>query len=82
MSFPTETDFSVGLEDGSVFYLGRVPGVAVLEVPVEWMRFCEVCNCEQRFVADMECPIGLVGRCSNCWDVRIAPYTRTVGEAS
>lgn len=56
--------------------------VASLATPVEWMRFCPVCNNEQIFVADRECSSGLVGRCSNCGDERIAPFTRTTSEVA
>jgi hypothetical protein len=77
MSFPAETSIdSAGLEDGG--FLGRE--LVVLEHPVEWMRYCEVCQSEQRFVADMECASGLIGHCANCGEGKRVPFTRTVGE--
>ena len=53
-----------------------------LEVEVEFMRFCERCDAETRFVADRLCAVGLVGECCACGDERIAPFTRTTGEAA
>jgi hypothetical protein len=82
MIFPTETPLtvSVGTEGGN--FASDQAKVAVLETAVEWMRWCSNCETEQRFVAEMECAIGLIGHCSNCGEEKIAPYTRTVGEAS
>jgi hypothetical protein len=51
-----------------------------LAVPVEWMRFCFVCDSEQIFVAGWECERGLVGCCLGCGDERIAPFTRMTSE--
>ena len=48
-----------------------------LDAPVEWMRYCERCESEQRFVADREAVAGLLGACSKCGEERIAPFTRT-----
>jgi len=57
--------------------------VATLPVPVEWMRYCLTCESEQRFVAGWEFDsYGLVGFCSGCGEERIAPFTRTIGEAA
>lgn len=80
MSFPTETscEYSAGLKDGT--FLGRE--VAVLERPVEWMRYCEACDGEKKFVAEMECATGLIGHCANCGDERLVPFTRSTGEAA
>ena len=78
-SLPTEpSSDSAGLEGGG--FLGRE--LAVLERPVEWMRYCEVCESERRFVADMECATGLIGHCANCGEERIAPFTRTTSEVA
>jgi hypothetical protein len=52
--------------------------MASLSVPVEWMRICERCGGEQRFVAGWVCKFGLVGCCAVCGEERIAPFTRTV----
>jgi hypothetical protein len=65
---------------GSVRDAGVVAGVAVLAVPIEWMRFCSVCETARRFVADRECMSGLVGRCSQCQDERVIPFTRSMPE--
>jgi len=51
-----------------------------LDCPVEWQRYCFVCDSEQRFVADRECLYGLVGCCSKCKAKRIAPFTRMNSE--
>ena len=65
---------------------GSVPGAALdfspLEVPVEWMRFCEVCECEERFVAGWICDRGLVGCCSGCGDERVLGFTRMNSEVA
>jgi hypothetical protein len=58
-----------------------VAGVEPLQIPIEFMRFCYACNREAIFVANHECPHGLIGRCSHCGDERIAPFTRTISEA-
>lgn len=54
-----------------------VPGVEWLSIRVEWMRYCPNCDGEHCFVANRRFAGGLIGRCSNCGDERIAPYTRT-----
>lgn len=72
-SLPTDTCDAVGLGDGT----DPGEGTAVLAVPIEWMRFCDVCESEQRFVADQECEFGLVGRCANCGEERFVRFTRT-----
>lgn len=76
MSFPTETscEYSAGLKDGTF------REVAVLERPVEWMRYCEPCDGEKRFVAEIECVSGLIGYCANCGEEGFAPFTRAIGE--
>lgn len=53
-----------------------------LDSPVQWMRFCYVCNGDHVFVADRVCNSGLVGTCSNCGDERIAPFTRVNSEVA
>lgn len=76
---PTEHALTVSLGLGDGTLLGRE--VAVLERPVEWMRYCEVCDGEKRFVAEMECQSGLIGYCANCGEEGFAPFTRAIGEA-
>ena len=73
---------SVGLEGGDT-----AKGVAALEISelspsVEWMRFCVVCDSEQRFVAGWICDLGLVGCCSGCGDERVLPFTRMNSEVA
>ena len=58
--------------------LSTLAGIEVLEVPVEWNRYCIKCDGEYLFVAKRICANGLIGRCSNCGDERIAPFTRTM----
>lgn len=53
------------------------PGIEPLNIPVEWMRYCEVCDAEQTFLARSRCSVGLIARCTKCGDERLAPYTRT-----
>jgi hypothetical protein len=57
-------------------------GIAVLETHVEWMRFCEICDSEQVFVAGWQCATGLVGCCLGCGNERVAPFTRTTSEVA
>lgn len=56
-------------------------GVAVLEIPIEWMRWCESCDSEQRFVAGWICDAGLVGCCAVCGAESVARFTRVNSEA-
>lgn len=54
-----------------------------LEVPVEFMRFCDgECLRERRFVHDKLCALGLIGHCTSCGVERIAPFTRVNSEAA
>jgi hypothetical protein len=68
---PVPPSWSVSLEDG-----GTYGGVAVLEIPRQDMRFCEVCECEQIFVAAWECEFGLLGCCLGCGAEQLVPYSR------
>jgi hypothetical protein len=72
----TSSFLSAGFEFGE--FLGR--GLAVLETPVEWQRFCDVCECDRRFLAEFVCADGLLCHCTMCLDQRIAPFTRTTTE--
>lgn len=51
-------------------------GFEPLHVPVEWMRYCDVCDLERIFVANTHCGHGLIAKCSHCGDERLAPFTR------
>lgn len=72
---PAPPSWSVSLEDG-----GR--GVAVLETPRQDMRFCEVCECEQIFVAGWECQFGLLGCCLGCGAEQLIPFSRVNSEVA
>ena len=50
--------------------------------PLEWMRYCPVCDSEQVFVATCFVANGLLGKCAKCDDERVVPYTRTNSEAA
>lgn len=76
---PTYSAVSSGRENG-VSTLGE--GIAVLDPRIEWMRFCAVCDREQRFVALLACERGLVGFCSSCGHEQIATFTRTNGQTN
>lgn len=56
--------------------------VEELSTPVEFMRFCPVCQSEQRFFADRYCAEGLIGGCVNCLTEGIAVFTRTNSEVA
>lgn len=75
LEIPTEI-----LEAGGVTVPLPTLPIATLDVPVEWMRFCQQCESEQRFVADRVCVHGLIGACTRCGDERIANFTRTTWE--
>lgn len=62
--------------------LPQYGALAVLDVPVEWMRFCPSCESVQRFVADREAAIGLVGSCSGCGAELFAPFSRATSDAA
>lgn len=51
-----------------------------LDISVEWMRYCETCEKEARFVAGKECCFGLIGECTGCGEERVAPWMRVNGE--
>jgi len=67
---------SLRLELQQVPTEARIAGVAPLDTPVEFMRYCYACDSDQLFIADRSCLTGLVGRCK-CGDERIVPFTRT-----
>jgi hypothetical protein len=46
------------------------------------MRFCWNCGGQRIFLPVYECEAGRVGVCLGCGDERIAPFTRTTGEAA
>jgi hypothetical protein len=66
---------SQSLEQQQPFGMAKV---TALEIPVEWMRWCGLCESEERFVATLEGKFGLIGCCSTCGNERIAPFTRAV----
>ena len=53
-----------------------------LDPSVEWMRYCDVCEREERFVAGWICDLGLVGCCSGCGDERVLPFSRMNSEVA
>jgi hypothetical protein len=55
-------------------------GVESLHIPIEWMRYCEVCQSDRRFVAYRRCDSGLIACCSKCGDERIAYLSRSEGQ--
>jgi hypothetical protein len=78
-SLPKPT--AAGLGDG-VRGSEAVPAVFVILDPVvEWMRYCDVCGSEERFVAGWECRYGLLGCCSTCGAEAVIPFTRANSEA-
>jgi hypothetical protein len=58
-----------------------VAGIEPLHIPVEWMRYCVVCESEQCFVAHERCANGLICSCSKCGDRRVVSFTRTNSHA-
>ena len=57
--------------------IGGVEPFEPLHIRVEWMRYCELCDSEQCFIADQRCETGLIAHCTKCGDRRLAPYSRT-----
>jgi hypothetical protein len=53
-----------------------LPGVEILRIPIEWMRYCGECDADRRFVADRRCLAGLIAVCTGCGDQRLAPFSR------
>lgn len=57
-----------------------LPDAELLESPIEFARYCAVCDSEQTFKADRILGVrGLVGSCSRCGDEKFVPFTRTTG---
>jgi hypothetical protein len=79
---PNSVSGEGGVSLGKTVVLELYPNLHILETSVEWMRFCDVCNAEHRFVANVRCSTGLVGCCSNCEEYGIAPFTRANSEAA
>jgi len=77
-----------GIEDGGVptaaaaHILPRPFAVLDLPTKVEFMRWCEVCQQIERFVAAWECTYGLVGCCLGCGDERVMLWSRTNSEVA
>jgi hypothetical protein len=57
-------------------------GIAVLDHPVEWMRFCTICAEPRRFVAEAQLLNGYYGECLGCGTKSVAPFTRAISEAA
>ncbi|HXM64460.1 MAG TPA: hypothetical protein VN950_26605 [Terriglobales bacterium] len=55
--------------------------IVALATPVEFMRFCEICDAEQIFVAAWQCEAGLLGCCLGCGEERLVRFSRVNGEA-
>lgn len=53
---------------------------ALLDVPVEWDRYCPTCEHERHFRAEKFCVRGLIARCSVCQEEIVARFTRTTAE--
>lgn len=72
---------ALSFQPGS-FESGAAPAVvAILDPPIEDMRYCEQCDGVTRCVAEVLCGSGHVFYCTRCGDERIAPYTREISEA-
>lgn len=69
---------SIGLGDGEFC---RGAGVAILEVPIEWNRFCDGCESVQLFIARERTASSLVAQCTNCSEWISVPLTRMESEA-
>jgi hypothetical protein len=57
----------------------QLDGIEIMGIPVEWMRYCEVCDSEQCFIANERCAVGLICHCTKCGDKRLVRFTRTGG---
>ena len=95
MPWPTETPcgatpLSVGVGDGErgspahrgLSAVPDLPPIFDLPTKVEFMRWCEVCEQVERFVAAWECMYGLVGCCLGCGDERVLLWSRTNSEVA
>jgi len=54
-------------------------GIEPLTIVVEWMRYCEECDGDRRFVAHWRCDVGLIAKCSTCGELRIVRVSRSEG---
>lgn len=81
LTIPADFVLAKRAVEGFVLPMHTLP-VANLEPPVEWMRFCRICDVERRFIADRVCVSGLIGCCVDCGDERIAPFTRVNSEVA
>lgn len=73
---------SVGFEGGGGLDYVAALEFSTLSPSVEWMRFCTICDSEERFVAGWICDLGLVGCCSGCGDERVLGFTRMNSEVA
>ncbi|HEY3972352.1 MAG TPA: hypothetical protein VGM18_05060 [Candidatus Sulfotelmatobacter sp.] len=60
----------------------RSPVVAVLNLPVEDMRWCATCGREECFVAFLEGAAGRIGSCLGCGEISFVPFTRATTEVA
>ena len=56
--------------------------ITPLVIYVEWMRYCELCDSEQLFIAKESCSLGLIGRCQKCGDAKVGRWTRANTEVT
>lgn len=54
-----------------------VTQIEVLQIPVEWTRYCPDCDGEHVFKARHRCDRGLIAACGNCGELKIVPPTRS-----
>lgn len=66
----------------SIVVQNFLPPATPLETQIEFMRFCEKCDCEQIFTAVLECQSGHVGCCQGCGDERLIPFSRSISEVA
>jgi hypothetical protein len=67
----------------------RIAALATLDLddarvllPMQWSEFCYACERVCTFATFAVCVEGLVVECTGCGNPRIAPFTRTNGEAA
>jgi hypothetical protein len=56
--------------------------ITFLSVPVEWPRWCSVCESNCLFIADRELAFGLMGQCQGCGNHFWTPFTRATSRAA
>ena len=53
-------------------------GFALLEVPIQFNKYCYSCDSEQLFIAAWEVECGLLAYCVGCGAERCVEFSRTV----